>query len=48
MNCILFVKMDQIFSYKNQNIEKLLEKPGNFVRSEKWEPYKTNPNPYLP
>ena len=45
MNCVLFAKVDQVFSLKKLNIEKILakwkttlEKSGNFVRSEKWEP----------
>ena len=45
MNCVLFAKMDQVFSLKKLNIEKILakwkttlEKSGNFVRTENWEP----------
>ena len=45
MKCVLFAKMDQVFSLKKQNIEKILEKwqtilekSGNFVSPEKWEP----------
>ena len=44
MNCILFAKMDQVFSLENKTlkntgkIEKILEKSGNFVSPEKWEP----------
>ena len=46
MKCVLFAKMDQVFSFKKkQNIkkilekwEKILEKSGNFVSPEKWEP----------
>ena len=48
MNCVLFAKMDQVFSFKKQkniyiynlleNGEKILEKSGNFVSLEKWEP----------
>ena len=40
MNCVLFYKMDQVFSLK-KNIkkychqEKILEKSGNFVSPEK-------------
>ena len=46
MNCVLFAKMDQVFSLKKQqdikkileNGKKILEKSGNFVIPEKWEP----------
>ena len=46
MNCALFTKMDQVFQFKKkQNIkkilekwQKILEKSGNFVSPEKWEP----------
>ena len=45
MNCVLFVKMDQVFSLKKlsikkilENGKKILEKSGNFVSPEKWEP----------
>ena len=44
MNCVLFAKMDQVFSLKNKTLkdtgkmEKELEKSGHFVSSEKWEP----------
>ena len=48
MNCVLFAKMDQVFSLKNKTLKntgkmekdtgKVREKSGNFVRSEKWEP----------
>ena len=40
MNCVLFAKMNQVFSCKkNQNINKMLPgKSGNFVSPEKWEP----------
>ena len=45
MNCVLFAKMDQIFSLKNKTLKKILEKwkkmlekSGNFVSPEKWEP----------
>ena len=48
MNCIIFAKMDQGFSLKKQNIEKILEngkkileKSVNFVSPEKWEPRTT-------
>ena len=42
MNCVLFAKIDQVFSLKKhwENGKKILEKSGNFVRSEKWEPCK--------
>ena len=45
MNCVLFPKMDQVFSKENkipkkilENWKKILEKSGNFVSPEKWEP----------
>ena len=45
MNCVLFAKMDQVFSKENKtlktilkNWKKILEKSGNFVSPEKWEP----------
>ena len=45
MNCVLFAIMDQVFSKKNQHIKQILEKwknilekSGNFVSPEKWEP----------
>ena len=44
MNCVLFAKMDQVFSLKNKTLKntgkwrKILEKSGNFVSLEKWEP----------
>ena len=45
MNCALFVKMDKVFSLKNKTLKKILkngkkilEKSGNFVSPEKWEP----------
>ena len=44
MNCVLFAKMDQIFTLIKQTIKKILEngkkileKSGNFVSPEKWE-----------
>ena len=44
MNCVLFAKMDQVFSKENktlkkilENWKKILEKSGNFVSPEKWE-----------
>ena len=45
MKCVLFAKMDQGFSLKKkgkilENGEKILEKSGNFVSSEKWAPCK--------
>ena len=39
MNCVLFAKIDKVFSWKIQNIEKILEMSGNFVSPEKWEPW---------
>ena len=45
MNCALFAKMDQVFSKENKTFKKywkigkkILEKSGNFVSPEKWEP----------
>ena len=38
MNCVLFAEMDQVFSLKIIDIKKILEKSGNFVSPEKWEP----------
>ena len=48
MNCVLFAKMDQVFSKENKtpkkywkigkNTGKVREKSGNFVIPEKWEP----------
>ena len=47
MNCVLFAKMDQVFSLKNQSIKKYWKMEtrywksqgsGNFVSPEKWEP----------
>ena len=45
MNCLLFAKMDQVFSKENKTLKKywkigkkILEKSGNFVSPEKWEP----------
>ena len=47
MNCVLFAKMDQVFSLRNRTLKKILEKwqkvlekSGNFVSPEKWEPCK--------
>ena len=46
MNCVLFAKMDQVFSLKNTTLKntgkwkKILEKSRNFVSPEKWEPWK--------
>ena len=43
MNCVLFAKMDQVFSKENKTLkntgklEKILEKSGNFVSLEKLE-----------
>ena len=43
MNCVLFAKMDKVFSFK-KNIKRILEKwkkywkSRNFVSPEKWEP----------
>ena len=45
MNFVLFAKMDQVFSKENKTLkntgklEKILEKSGNFVSREKWEPW---------
>ena len=45
MSCVLFAKMDQVFSKENKTLqnsgklEKILEKSGNFVSPEKWEPW---------
>ena len=45
MNCVLFPKMDQVFNKENKHwkntgkLEKILEKSGNFVSPEKWEPW---------
>ena len=46
MNCVLFAKMDQVFSKENKTLKKywkigkkILEKSGNFVSPEKWEPF---------
>ena len=48
MSCVLFPKVDQVFSLKNKNIKntgkmgkntgKFREKSGNFVSPKKWEP----------
>ena len=48
MNCVLFAKMDKVFSLKNKTLKntekmekdtgKVREKSGNFVSPEKWEP----------
>ena len=44
MHHVSFAKMDQVFSLKNQNFKniledgKILEKSGNFISPEKWEP----------
>ena len=42
MNCVLFAKMDQVFSKENKTLKKIreigkkiLEKSGNFVSPEK-------------
>ena len=49
MNCLLFAKMNQVFSLKKtkrntgkmaKNTGKVREKLGNFVSREKWEPCK--------
>ena len=45
MNFVLFAKTDHIFSLKNRTLkntgkwQKILEKSGNFVSPEKWEPW---------
>ena len=36
--CII-AKMDQVFSKENKTLKKILEKSGNFVSPEKWEPW---------
>ena len=48
MNCVLFAKMDQVFSKENKALKKywkigkkILEKSGNFVSPEKPEPCQT-------
>ena len=54
MNCVLFAKMDQVFSKENKTLKKywkigkkILEKSGNFVSPEKWEPWMlTCANPF--
>ena len=41
MNCVLFAKMDKVFSLKKQNIKKYTGKMGKDtgkVSPEKWEP----------
>ena len=45
MNSVLFAKMDQVFSKENKTLKKywkfgkkILEKSGNFVSPEKWQP----------
>ena len=48
MNCVLFAKMDKVFSKKNKTLKnywkmekntgKVMEKSGNFVNPDKWEP----------
>ena len=44
MNCVLFAKVDQVFSKENKTLKKLenwkkiLEKSLNFVSPENWEP----------
>ena len=46
MNCVLFAKMDQVFSKENKTLKKywkigkkkILEKSEKFVSPEKWEP----------
>ena len=49
MNCVLFAKMDQVFSLKNKTLKntgkmekdtgKVRGKSGNFVSPEMWEPW---------
>ena len=43
MNCVLFAKMNKVFSLKKKKIlekwQKILEKSGNFVIRERWEPW---------
>ena len=36
MNCVLFAKMNQVFSLKKES-KKILEKSVDFVSPEKWE-----------
>ena len=38
MKCVLFAKMGEVFSKENKTLKKILEKSGNFVSPEKWEP----------
>ena len=49
MNCVLFAKMDQVFSKENKTLKNILEnwkkntgkvreKSENFVSPDKWEP----------
>ena len=48
ITCVLFAKMDQVFSLKNKTLKntekmetntgKVREKSGNFVSPKKWEP----------
>ena len=49
MNCVLFAKMDEVFSQKNKTLKTywkkwkiILGKSGNFVSLEKWEPRYSN------
>ena len=42
MNCVLFAKMDQVFSKENKIWKKYWKsqgKVGDFVSPEKWEPW---------
>ena len=38
MDSLLFPNMDIVFSLKKKKLKKVLEKSGNFVSLEKWEP----------
>ena len=50
MNCVLFAKMDQVFSKENKTLKKyskigkntgkVRDKSGNIVSPEKWEPWR--------
>ena len=39
MNYVLFAKMDKVLKKYWKIEEKILEKSGNFVSPEKWEPW---------
>ena len=49
MNCVLFAKMDQVFSKENKTLKKYWKigkkywkSQGIFVSPEKWEPWSNN------